>query len=139
MTAVLYALIDCNAFFVSCERVFQPGLRCRAVVVLSSNDGCVIARSPEAKTLGVPMGEPAFRLRERIDRGELLVRSSNFALYTDMSARVMAALAVDGHAQEVYSIDECFLDVATEPDPLARRWGLRVPAAGAGPSPVPRG
>ena len=117
--SALYALIDCNSFFVSCERVFQPGLRRRAVVVLSSNDGCVIARSPEAKALGIPMGEPAFRLRGYIERGDLLVRSSNFALYTDMSARVMAALAVGGHAQEVYSIDECFLDVADEPDPLA--------------------
>jgi DNA polymerase V len=103
MTA-LYALVDCNAFFVSCERVFQPKLRRRPVVVLSSNDGCVIARSPESKALGIPMGEPAFRLRGYIERGELLVRSSNFALYTDMSSRVMAALAADGHTQEVYSI-----------------------------------
>jgi len=94
----------------------SSALRRRPVVVLSSNDGCVIARSPEAKALGIPMGEAAFKLRGHRD---LLVRSSNFALYTDMSARVMAALAVDGHAQEVYSIDECFLDVAIEPDPLA--------------------
>ena len=119
MSAPLYALVDCNAFFVSCERVFQPALRRRAVVVLSSNDGCVIARSPEAKELKIPMGEPAFRLKDLIGSGKLLARSSNFALYSDMSSRVMAALAIDGHPQEVYSIDECFLDVASEPDPLA--------------------
>jgi DNA polymerase V len=115
----LYALVDCNAFFVSCERVFQPVLRRRAVVVLSSNDGCVIARSPEAKELNIPMGEPAFRLKDVISSGKLLARSSNFALYSDMSSRVMAALAIEGHPQEVYSIDECFLDVANESEPLA--------------------
>jgi DNA polymerase V len=101
----LYALIDCNAFFVSCERVFQPGLRRRPVVVLSSNDGCVIARSPEAKALGIAMGDPAFRLRDLIAHKGLITRSSNFALYTDMSNRVMATLAADGFLQSVYSID----------------------------------
>ncbi len=122
----LYALIDCNAFFVSCERVFQPGLRRKPVVVLSSNDGCVIARSPEAKTLGIPMGEPAFRLRDMIAHKGLITRSSNFALYTDISNRVMATLGADGFQQEVYSIDECFLDIAPADDPAAWAHATRA-------------
>ncbi|MGE4503824.1 MAG: Y-family DNA polymerase [Desulfovibrionaceae bacterium] len=105
-----FALADCNNFYVSCERVFDPSLRGVPVVVLSNNDGCVISRSAEAKALGVGMGEPAF-LREGFFRGHgVRVLSSNYALYGDMSDRVMTVLADFAPASEVYSIDEIFLD-----------------------------
>src|SRR5712692_5636469 len=107
----LFALIDCNNFYVSCERVFPPALRGKPVVVLSNNDGCVIARSEEAKALGIPMGLPAFQLAERMQAQPVEVFSSNYALYGDMSARVMATLAQWAPAVEVYSIDEAFLDL----------------------------
>lgn len=124
------ALVDCNAFYVSCERVFDPSLRRRAVVVLSNNDGCVVARSPEAKAIPVDMGVPFFELRPLIESGRLIARSSNYTLYGDLSHRVMTTLAPYGRDQEVYSIDECFLDLAGDPDPqgsmrLARAEVLR--------------
>lgn len=108
----LFALVDCNNFYVSCERVFQPGLRGKAVVVLSNNDGCVIARSQEAKALGVPMGLPAFQMQARFAHQPIEVYSSNYALYGDMSARVMATLKHVSPELEVYSIDEAFLNLA---------------------------
>ena len=111
------ALIDCNAFYVSCERVFNPSLRRRAVVVLSNNDGCVVARSAEAKAIPVEMGVPLFQLRSLIDSGRLVACSSNYTLYGDLSHRVMTTLAPYGRDQEVYSIDECFLDLTGDPDP----------------------
>src|SRR2546423_409318 len=103
MTA-LFALIDCNNFYVSCERVFQPGLQGKAVVVLSNNDGCVIARSDEAKALGIPMGLPAFQLAALLQEQPIAVYSSNYALYGEMSARIMITLAQWTPDVEVYSI-----------------------------------
>ena len=108
MTAPI-ALVDCNNFYASCERVFQPALRGKPVVVLSNNDGCVIARSNEAKALGIPMGEAWHICRKRVDTKGVIVRSSNYALYGDMSARVMQAVANFAPQLEIYSIDEAFL------------------------------
>src|SRR5215813_11351401 len=107
----LFALIDCNNFYVSCERVFQPALCSKPVVVLSNNDGCVIARSEEAKALGIPMGIPAFKLADLRQEHPIEVFSSNYTLYGDLSARVMTTLAQWAPAVEVYSIDEAFLDL----------------------------
>lgn len=105
----MYALIDCNNFYASCERVFQPHLVGKPVVVLSNNDGCVIARSNEAKALGIPMGAPAFKHKELFEKHQIQVFSSNYALYGDMSNRVMTILAQFSPEVEVYSIDEAFL------------------------------
>ena len=122
----LYALIDCNSFYVSCERLFEPKLRNRAVVVLSNNDGCVVSRSMEAKKLPVAMGVPLYQVQHFVDAGHLIARSSNYTLYGDLSHRVMTTLASFGHPQEVYSIDECFLDltsdVAPERTAVQMRW-----------------
>ncbi len=104
-----YAMVDCNNFYVSCERVFDPALEGRPVVVLSNNDGCVIARSNEAKALGISMGEPAFRRQEFFTGNQVRVFSSNYALYGDMSARVMRILEGFSPEMERYSIDEAFL------------------------------
>lgn len=106
----MYALVDCNNFYASCERVFNPSLNGKPVVVLSNNDGCVIARSNEAKELGIPMGAPAFQFKEVIESGAVHVFSSNFALYGDMSNRVMTILGMFCPIMEIYSIDEAFLD-----------------------------
>ena len=108
----MYALIDCNNFYASCERVFNPSLNGKPVVVLSNNDGCVIARSNEAKALGIPMGAPAFEYRYLFERHNVNVFSANFSLYGDMSNRVMNILSDYSPNQEIYSIDECFLDVS---------------------------
>src|SRR3954453_16314245 len=108
MTAPV-ALIDCNNFYASCERVFQPALRSRPVVVLSNNDGCVIARSNEAKALGIAMGEAWHICKKRVDTEGVIVRSSNYTLYGDMSARVMRTIAGFTPDLEIYSIDEAFL------------------------------
>lgn len=107
----MYALCDCNNFYVSCERVFDPSLEGRPVVVLSNNDGCIIARSDEAKRLGIAMGQPLFEARDVIRRHDVAVYSANFALYGDMSRRVMALLRRFAPATEAYSIDEMFLDL----------------------------
>jgi DNA polymerase V len=106
-----FALVDCNNFYASCERLFQPRLRGRPVVVLSNNDGCVIARSNEAKALGVGMGAPMFKIRKLVEEHDIAVCSSNYALYGDISERVMSVLGSSAPAHEVYSIDECFLDL----------------------------
>lgn len=105
-----FALMDCNNFYASCERVFDPSLAGRPVVVLSNNDGCIVARSAEAKALGIGMGEPLFRCQRCIEQHGVAVFSSNYALYGDMSARVMATAAAFAPRLEVYSIDEAFLD-----------------------------
>lgn len=105
----MYALVDCNNFYASCERVFNPKLRNVPIVVLSNNDGCVIARSNEAKELGVPMGAPAFEFRNLFQEKGIQVFSSNYALYGDMSNRVATILKKYTPEIEVYSIDECFL------------------------------
>jgi DNA polymerase V len=106
------ALVDCNNFYASCERVFQPQLRGQPVVVLSNNDGCVIARSNEAKALGIEMGAPWHLQKARFARLGVVVRSSNYTLYGDMSARVMRVLADFSPDLEIYSIDEAFLGLA---------------------------
>lgn len=105
----MFGLIDCNNFYASCERVFQPSLNGKAIVVLSNNDGCVIARSAEAKALGIPMGEPAFKLKELIESNQVSVFSSNYVLYGDMSNRVMTTIGAFVPEMEIYSIDEAFL------------------------------
>jgi DNA polymerase V len=106
------ALVDCNNFYASCERVFQPRLRGRPVVVLSNNDGCVIARSNEAKALGIEMGAPWHLCRTRFGNAGVVVRSSNYTLYRDMSARVMRVLYDFTPNLEIYSIDEAFLGLS---------------------------
>ena len=121
MPAPQFALIDGNNFYVSCERVFQPWLKGRPVVVLSNNDGCAIARSDEAKALGIKMGAPYFQLREFERDAGLIALSANFALYGDMSDRMMSLAAGLGHTQEVYSIDESFVDLSDIPGDLVRR------------------
>lgn len=107
----VFCLVDMNNFYVSCERVFDPKLLRRPVVVLSNNDGCVVARSQEAKALGIKMGVPLFQIRPLVDREGVLVYSSNYELYGDMSARVMTALREFTDEVEVYSIDEAFMDL----------------------------
>jgi len=107
----MFGLLDANNFYVSCERVFQPRYEGRAVVVLSNNDGTIISRSAEAKALGLKMGDPYFQVRELLQRHEVAVFSSNYALYGSMSARVMHCVAQRVPAVEVYSIDEAFLDL----------------------------
>jgi DNA polymerase V len=102
-------LVDCNAFYASCERVFEPRLRHKPVIVLSNNDGCVVARSNEAKALGIGMGQPVFQLRDLIERYDVAVLSSNYELYGDLSQRVMACLHEFSDEVEEYSIDEAFL------------------------------
>ena len=106
----MFALVDCNNFYASCERVFDPRLENRPIVVLSNNDGCVIARSNEAKALGIAMGEPAFQKEKVYAKHNVAIFSSNFALYGDMSQRVMRTLAQHSAAMEIYSIDEAFLE-----------------------------
>ena len=108
----LFGLADCNNFYCSCERVFQPDLRNKPVVVLSNNDGCIIARSNEAKALGLKMGTPFFQVRDVLDRNGVAVFSSNYNLYGDMSRRVMSLLSHYTPTLEVYSIDEAFLDLS---------------------------
>jgi DNA polymerase V len=105
----MFALIDCNNFYASCERVFQPQYEHKAVVILSNNDGCVIARSNEAKALGIPMGAPAFKFRNEFKKHNIKVFSSNYPLYGDMSNRVMKILETYTPNVEIYSIDEAFL------------------------------
>ncbi len=111
----MFALIDCNNFYASCERVFRPKLQGQAIVVLSSNDGCVIARSNEAKALGIAMGEPFFKIRSLVKNNKVHVFSSNFSLYGDMSARVMDVLGQFASEMEIYSVDEAFLDFSHVP------------------------
>ncbi len=125
----MLGLVDGNSFFVSCERVFDPRLHGIPVIVLSSNDGCVIARSDEAKRLDIAMGEPAFRIRHLIDRGRVAVRSANFALYADLSRRMMQVLADQVIACAPYSIDEAFVELgAGEADALTAH-GQRLRSA----------
>ena len=105
----MFALVDCNNFYASCERVFQPQWEGKPVVILSNNDGCVIARSNEAKALGIPMGAPAFQYKDIFSRQNIKVFSSNYPLYGDMSSRVMKILETYTPDIEIYSIDEAFL------------------------------
>lgn len=111
----IFALIDINNCYVSCERVFNPSLNNKPVIVLSNNDGCAVARSNEAKALGIKMGVPLFKIREIVQEHGVVVLSSNYALYAEMSRRFHSILAsfVAPQEQEIYSIDECFLDLST--------------------------
>ena len=106
------ALVDCNSFYVSCERLFSPKIQKKAVVVLSNNDGCVISRSREAKDLGIKMGEPYFKVKELVKKNKVEVYSSNYALYGDISRRVMKVLKTFSPKVEIYSIDEAFIDLS---------------------------
>ena len=140
----MYALVDCNNFFVSCERAFQPELEGKPVVVLSNNDGCVVARSNESKAMGIRMGTPFFKIRYLVEQGKLTVRSSNYTLYGDLSSRVMSILAESAPRLEVYSIDEAYMDMdGVDPGTLSgicsdlivkiRRWtGIPVSIGIAG-------
>ncbi len=107
----VFALVDCNSFYASCEKLFRPDLRNRPVVVLSNNDGCIVARSAEAKALGVKMATPYFKVRRQLEHWGVEVFSSNYALYADISQRVMSTLETLAPSVEVYSIDEAFLDL----------------------------
>ena len=126
MNKQIFALVDCNNFYCSCERVFNPKLENRPVVVLSNNDGCVVARSNEAKALGIKMGEPAFNLREFIAKYNLAIYSSNYILYGDMSQRVMQCLAEYTPSLEIYSIDEAFLDFSGFKDKDLTTYGREI-------------
>lgn len=108
----IFALVDCNNFYASCERVFNPKLNDKPVVVLSNNDGCVVARSNQAKALGIAMGVPAFEVKELFEKNDVQVFSSNYTLYADMSDRVMQTLTKFTPDIEIYSIDEAFLNLA---------------------------
>jgi len=110
------ALVDCNSFYVSCEKLFNPKLRNKPVVVLSNNDGCIISRSTEAKALGIKMGEPYFKAKDIILKNNVYVFSSNYSLYGDLSRRVMRTLKRFNSKLEIYSIDEAFLDLSNFPD-----------------------
>ena len=107
------ALVDCNSFYVSCERLFNPSIIKKPVVVLSSNDGCVISRSMEAKKLGIKMGEPYFKVKKIVKENDVKTFSTNFALYGDISRRVMKTLKQFSPRMEIYSIDEAFLDLSS--------------------------
>lgn len=120
------ALVDVNNFYVSCERVFSPKLEGKPVLVLSNNDGCAIARSNEVKALGVKMGEPWFKLKDMAKKHGIIAHSSNYALYADMSNRVMSILSKFSPDQEVYSIDECFLDLTGFQTRSLTEYGLQI-------------
>ncbi|HAP05547.1 MAG TPA: UMUC domain-containing protein DNA-repair protein, partial [Gammaproteobacteria bacterium] len=107
-----FALVDCNNFYASCERVFDPKLERQPIVVLSNNDGCVIARSNEAKALGIKMGVPYYQVKDLMINKSVVIKSSNYPLYGDMSSRVMSIVGEYAPVQEVYSIDESFLDLS---------------------------
>ncbi len=114
----MYCLIDCNNFYASCERLFRPDLRTTPIVVLSNNDGCVIARSSEAKALGIKMAMPFFQISSLIRKHRIAVFSSNYTLYGDISRRVMSIIAESWPQMEIYSIDEAFLDLRALPTDL---------------------
>ena len=120
------ALVDCNSFYVSCERLFNPKLRNKPVVVLSNNDGCIISRSTEAKALGIKMGEPYFKEKNVIIKNNVQVFSSNYSLYGDISRRVMRTLKRFNSKIEVYSIDEAFLDLSNFSDKEVKDVGKEI-------------
>ena len=123
----MFALVDCNNFYTACERLFRPDLKGKPIVVLSNNDGCVISRSTEAKAIGIEMGAPTHTIRDFLTQHGVEVCSSNYALYADLSERIMESLRLLAPKIEVYSIDEAFLDLhgmATETDLSA--FGLRI-------------
>ena len=121
----MLALADCNNFYASCERVFQPHLENKPIVVLSNNDGCVIARSNESKALGIKMGVPVFQVKTIIEQHNVQLFSSNFTLYGDLSKRVMNTIKQEVKAMEVYSIDEAFMDFSGDGNPLEKGIALK--------------
>ena len=120
------ALIDCNSFYVSCERLFNPKIKNTPVVVLSNNDGCVISRSTEAKKLGIKMGEPYFKVKELVKKNNVQIFSSNYSLYGDLSRRVMKVLKGFSDKIEIYSIDEAFIDLSHIKDENIEDYGKRI-------------
>jgi DNA polymerase V len=120
------ALIDCNSFYVSCERLFNPKINNKPVVVLSNNDGCVISRSTEAKIIGIKMGEPYFKVKELVRKNNVHIFSSNYALYGDMSRRVMKTLKSFSDKIEIYSIDEAFVDLSHVEDKEIENYGKEI-------------
>ena len=122
----MFALIDCNNFYASCERVFRPDLINEPILVLSNNDGCVIARSNESKALGIKMGEPYFKIKALCKQRNVQVFSSNFALYGDFSERVMSVIESSWPEVEIYSIDEAFLDLSTMPKDLVQDFCIQL-------------
>lgn len=134
----LLALVDCNNFYVSCERVFRPDLIGKPVAVLSNNDGCIVARSQEVKDLGIKMGIPLFQIQQLVNQHNIQLFSSNYTLYADMSTRVMATLEEFAPSLEVYSIDEAFLDLTgvCHKDPIAYGHQIRKTAFKATGIPV---
>jgi DNA polymerase V len=112
------AIVDCNSFYASCEQVFRPDWKGKPIVVLSNNDGCIIARNDEAKRLGIAMGGPFFKAKDEIKAKNITVCSSNYALYGDLSKRVMETLLYFNPEIEVYSVDEAFLDLQSIPSKL---------------------
>ena len=120
------ALVDCNSFYVSCERLFNPSIIKKPVIVLSSNDGCVISRSSEAKVLGIKMGEPYFKVKELVKKNNVKTFSSNYALYGDISRRVMRTLKQFSPQMEIYSIDEAFLDLSSIKDEDLLEHGNKI-------------
>lgn len=135
----MYGLIDCNSFYASCEEIFNPSLRNRPVVVLSNNDGCIVARSKKAKQLGIPMGAPAFKYKAIFETQKVVCLSSNYALYGDISNRVMQCIEEEVSEMQVYSIDEAFVRIDTLDQPLrikekVMKWvGIPV-SIGMGPT-----
>lgn len=122
----MYALIDCNNFYASCEQVFNPRLENKPLIILSNNDGCVIARSQKAKDLGIQMGDAAFLYKDRVERGEINMLSSNFTLYADMSQRVMQTLSSLSPEMEIYSIDEAFFILEEASDAALREESAQM-------------
>ena len=122
----MYALIDCNNFFVSCERLFRPDLATRPVVVLSNNDGCFVSRSQEAKDIGLPMGAPLFKWKNEVKLHDVALFSANFELYGDISERIVTLLREITPLIEVYSIDECFLDLSQLDIADYEAWAISV-------------
>ena len=120
------ALIDCNSFYVSCERLFNPKITNKPVVVLSNNDGCVISRSTEAKKIGIKMGEPYFKVRELVAKNNVHIFSSNYALYGDISRRVMKTLKSFSEKIEIYSIDEAFIDLSHIEEKEVENYGKEI-------------
>jgi len=120
------ALIDCNSFYVSCERLFNPKINNKPTVVLSNNDGCVISRSTEAKKIGIKMGEPYFKVKELVKKNNVHIFSSNYALYGDISRRVMKTLKSFSDKIEIYSIDEAFVDLSHVEEKEVENYGKQI-------------
>lgn len=122
----MFALVDCNNFYVSCERVFAPHLNNKPVIVLSNNDGCVVSRSQEAKALGIKMGEPAFKIGSLLEKHNVHIFSSNYALYADLSSRIMKTISEFVPEMEIYSIDEAFLDLSNYKNHDFYEFGCKI-------------